>query len=311
MLWIACAAAFVLNAVQDGPVRVSIEAKRLNPSEPMPVRFTIENTGESAVDIEAPADWCAGLEIRDAKDKLVKEAAPAESHDKVRIEGRAFVGRTVDISPALRGKTFDEGVFRFVWRHGGAASAPLSVVVVRDYGVKIETNVGDISLEVYPESAPLNVLHFLGLVREGFYDGKIFTRVVPGFVMQGGNLRADGGSESPRRVKAEFNDRKHMFGTVAMARRPADPDSAETDFYICFKEQPSLDGNYTIIGQVIDGDAVVREIEKVRTDHNPCKGCGERVPPEITSHCGAHHSDRPEIDIVMKKVTLTERKRQP
>ncbi len=130
----------------------------------------------------------------------------------------------------------------------------------------IKTPKGDIRIEFFPNDAPNHVAAFIELARKGFYDGTKFHRVVPGFVVQGGDplSKADDpmvGTGGPGyRLKAEFNARKHLDGTLAMARS-ADPDSAGSQFYICLGPQPALDGQYTVFGQVIGGMDVVRAIE--------------------------------------------------
>ncbi|HWP35542.1 MAG TPA: peptidylprolyl isomerase [Thermodesulfobacteriota bacterium] len=116
-----------------------------------------------------------------------------------------------------------------------------------------------IVIELYPDVAPRTVENFLALVRRGFYDGLTFHRVVPGFVVQGGDPNGDGTGGPGYAIKAEFNARKHVTGTVAMARA-AHPDSAGSQFYICLAPQPSLDGKYTVFGQVIEGMDVVQRI---------------------------------------------------
>lgn len=130
----------------------------------------------------------------------------------------------------------------------------------------IKTPKGDIRIEFFPNDAPNHVAAFVELARKGFYDSTKFHRVVPGFVVQGGDplSKADDpmvGTGGPGyRLKAEFNARKHLDGTLAMARS-ADPDSAGSQFYICLGPQPALDGQYTVFGQVIGGIDVVRAIE--------------------------------------------------
>jgi len=133
---------------------------------------------------------------------------------------------------------------------GHAAAAPVAV---------IETNKGRIVCEFYPQDAPKTVENFIALANKQFYDGLKFHRVVPGFVIQGGDPKGDGTGGPGYQVKAEFNSRKHLVGTVAMARA-AHPDSAGSQFYICLGAQPSLDGKYTVFGQVIEGLDVVRQI---------------------------------------------------
>ena len=122
-------------------------------------------------------------------------------------------------------------------------------------------NGGKIVIKFYPKDAPNTVDNFIKLAQKGFYDGLTFHRVVPGFVVQGGDPRGDGTGGPGYKIKAEFNSRKHLEGTVAMARS-ADPDSAGSQFYICLAPQPFLDGKYTVFGQVIKGMDVVHKIAK-------------------------------------------------
>ncbi len=118
--------------------------------------------------------------------------------------------------------------------------------------VNIELDSGTVKMELYPDVAPETVKSFKKLVSEGFYDGLTFHRVIPGFMAQGGCPDGTGMGGPGFTLKAEFNDTKHERGTVAMART-ADPDSAGSQFYICFAPQPHLDGQYTVFGKVIEG----------------------------------------------------------
>lgn len=138
----------------------------------------------------------------------------------------------------------------------------------------IETSKGTIKLEFYPADAPNTVASFIELADSGFYNGLKFHRVVPNFVAQGGDpLTRDLSVEQVRAgvggagtggpgwtQKAEFNSRKHETGTLAMARA-REVDSAGSQFYICLAPQPSLDGQYTVFGQVTEGMDVVQAIE--------------------------------------------------
>jgi peptidyl-prolyl cis-trans isomerase B (cyclophilin B) len=130
----------------------------------------------------------------------------------------------------------------------------------------IHTNLGDITLQFFPELAPNHVDNFLDLAAKGFYDGTIFHRVVPNFVIQGGdpNSRSDDKSRHGMggpgyRLKAEFNKQAHKRGILSMARS-ADPDSAGSQFFICVKKAPFLDGKYTVFGEVTEGMDVVDKI---------------------------------------------------
>lgn len=124
--------------------------------------------------------------------------------------------------------------------------------------IVIETPYGPVTIETYPDAAPKTVARITALIRQGFYDGLTFHRVVPGFVVQGGDPTGTGRGGSGQTLPAEFNDHKHVLGTVAMARAQ-DPNSADSQFYISLDRNPHLDGQYTVFGQVIDGiDAVLQ-----------------------------------------------------
>lgn len=129
----------------------------------------------------------------------------------------------------------------------------------------ITTPKGVIKFEFYADDAPNTVAAFIERTDEGFYDGTKFHRVEPGFVIQGGDplSKTDDpmvGTGGPGyQLKAEFNDRSHLDGTVAMARSQ-DPDSAGSQFYICLGPQPFLDNQYTVFGQVTEGMDIVRQI---------------------------------------------------
>ena len=115
--------------------------------------------------------------------------------------------------------------------------------------VILATNEGVIKFKFYPNEAPLTVKRYIELVNQGFYNGLVFHRVVAGFVVQTGDPQGTGSGGSGQKLKAEFSARHHVEGTVAMARA-ADPDSADSQFYITLAPQPHLDRSYTVFGQV-------------------------------------------------------------
>jgi peptidylprolyl isomerase/peptidyl-prolyl cis-trans isomerase B (cyclophilin B) len=119
---------------------------------------------------------------------------------------------------------------------------------------------GEVRIELFPEDAPKTVESFISLSKKGFYNGLTFHRVIAGFMAQGGDPRGDGTGGPGYTLKAEFNERKHVRGTVAMARA-AHPDSAGSQFYICFAPAPHLDRQYTVFGQVVKGMEVVDQIK--------------------------------------------------
>jgi cyclophilin family peptidyl-prolyl cis-trans isomerase len=124
---------------------------------------------------------------------------------------------------------------------------------------RIATDKGDIVFKFYPHDAPQHSAAFIKLARAGFYDGLTFHRVEPGFVIQGGDPSGNGTGGPGYQIDAEFNDNKHIKGTVAMARS-SNPNSAGSQFYICLDEASFLNKQYTVFGHVIEGQSVVDAI---------------------------------------------------
>lgn len=129
---------------------------------------------------------------------------------------------------------------------------------------------GTIKLELYPEYAPITVQNFIDLVQKGFYNGLTFHRIIPGFMIQGGDPRGTGSGGPGYTIKGEFlsngvnNPLKHERGVISMART-MDPDSAGSQFFIMHEDAPHLDGQYAAFGKVIEGMETVDEIANVRT----------------------------------------------
>lgn len=125
--------------------------------------------------------------------------------------------------------------------------------------VVIETKFGNMELKFFPELAPNHVDNFIGLAKKGFYNGTVFHRVIPGFMIQGGDPSGNGTGGPGYAVKAEFGGKPHKRGIVSMARS-ADPDSAGSQFFICVADSPWLDGKYTVFGEVVLGMDVADKI---------------------------------------------------
>jgi peptidyl-prolyl cis-trans isomerase B (cyclophilin B) len=154
--------------------------------------------------------------------------------------------------------------------------------------VTIEMENGNkIKVELYPEVAPETVKNFVSLVGKGFYDGIIFHRVIPGFMIQGGDPKGNGTGGCGYSIKGEFtangfkNDLKHTKGVISMART-ADPNSAGSQFFLMAADSPHLDGQYASFGRVIEGIEEVDRIVNVKRDYR----------------------DKPHEDQRMKKVTV-------
>lgn len=132
---------------------------------------------------------------------------------------------------------------------------------MKQTGVITLDNGQEIRLEFYPADAPKTVENFVTLAKKGFYDNLSFHRVVPDFVVQGGCPKGNGTGGPGYTIPAEFNTQKHVRGTVAMARSQH-PDSAGSQFYICYGPTPHLDGNYTVFGKVTSGMEHVDRIKQ-------------------------------------------------
>jgi peptidylprolyl isomerase/peptidyl-prolyl cis-trans isomerase B (cyclophilin B) len=132
---------------------------------------------------------------------------------------------------------------------------------VKQTGVITLEKGGEIRLEFFPADAPKTVENFVTLAKKGFYNGLNFHRVVSDFVVQGGCPKGNGTGGPGYTIKAEFNKQKHVRGTLAMARSQ-DPDSAGSQFYICYGNTPHLDGQYTVFGKVVSGMELVDRIKQ-------------------------------------------------
>ena len=125
----------------------------------------------------------------------------------------------------------------------------------------LKTKDGDVVIEMFADVAPNHVARIKELVRQGFYNGLKFHRVIEGFMAQAGCPRGDGTGGSGKKLKAEFNKIRHQRGIVSMARA-MNPDSADSQFFICYADCPWLDGQYTVWGEVVSGMEYIDALKK-------------------------------------------------
>ncbi len=133
--------------------------------------------------------------------------------------------------------------------------------------IAIETDFGTMKLELFHDLAPGHADSMLARAKDGFYKGLIFHRILDGFMIQGGDPQGTGMGGAPYNLKAEFSDVPHIDGTLSMARAQS-PNSASSQFFICLGRQASLDGKYTVFGQVMEGMDVLHKIGKVPCEMN-------------------------------------------
>ena len=134
----------------------------------------------------------------------------------------------------------------------------------------LETSKGPVTIEMRPDLAPGHVTRIKELVREGFYDGIVFHRVIDGFMAQTGCPHGTGTGGSGKKLKAEFSKEKHVRGTVSMARAQS-PDSGDSQFFICFADAPFLNGQYSVWGEVTAGMENVDKIKRGEPVKDPDK----------------------------------------
>jgi peptidylprolyl isomerase len=141
----------------------------------------------------------------------------------------------------------------------------------------LDLETGPVTIRLRPDLAPEHVNRIKELAREGFYDGVVFHRVIPGFMAQGGDPsgRGSGGSSKPN-LKAEFSREPHVRGVCSMARTN-DPNSANSQFFICFDDSTFLDGQYTVWGEVVEGMEHVDALPKGEPPRAPGKIVSARV----------------------------------
>jgi peptidylprolyl isomerase len=140
----------------------------------------------------------------------------------------------------------------------------------------LETTQGPVVIELLPDLAPKHVERIVELAGQGFYDGVVFHRVIDGFMAQTGDPTGTGTGGSGKKLKAEFSNEPHVRGVVSMARAQS-PDSADSQFFICFDDATFLDGKYTVWGRVTSGMENVDKIKRGEPVKNPDKILSARV----------------------------------
>jgi peptidylprolyl isomerase len=146
----------------------------------------------------------------------------------------------------------------------------------------LETTKGTVKIAMRPDLAPNHVARIKELAREGFYNGVPFHRVIEGFMAQTGDPTGTGTGGSGKKLKAEFSAEKHVRGTTSMARA-ANPDSGDSQFYICFADSPWLDNQYTVWGKVVEGMENVDQIKRGEPVRDPDKIVSARMEADAAA----------------------------
>jgi peptidyl-prolyl cis-trans isomerase B (cyclophilin B) len=267
------------------PLQTRLEAVQAlcQPDGPIRLRFTLVNRSDEPVDVPLdtplsatdgvalPLSLAFGVGERRALSLAYNEESPQElpalplpisppdAPRTLRLAAHGAVGAEIDLRPYHPAVRY-AGSYRAEWRplegRLGVVTAEFRVEPRKD--VILVTDLGKVTFVLDYEHAPRNVESFLDLVRQGFYDGKTLHRVIPGFIIQGGCPKGDGTGIRPdgKLLPAEFHNLPFDAGTLAMAHKPRDPNSASCQFFIGLARRPELDGQYTVIGQASDAESL-------------------------------------------------------
>jgi cyclophilin family peptidyl-prolyl cis-trans isomerase len=278
------------------PLRIEVQPEKVRYPPESPVRVRLILANESDDTIEVPLDTAVTadcvtlpspivfgpLERRalsiltpgDPPESIPPTGSIVESANvatSLKLGPRTVLGASIDLR-TLTDTAAYPGSYRLEWRpfdgRYGTASAPIRIES-RKQAILV-TDLGKVTFDLAYDRAPLNVENFLELVEGGFYNGKSFHRVIPGFVAQGGCPKGDGTGLRPdgRTVPAELSETPVDIGTLMMARKPSDVNSASCQFIIALAREPKLDGQYTIIGQARDQESIrtLQALAAVPTD---------------------------------------------
>jgi cyclophilin family peptidyl-prolyl cis-trans isomerase len=287
----------------DEPLRAEIRGVQAiyDPGQPMHVRFALINHSDATVEIplthppEAndgivlPNELIVGssdepalyVTYEDEKPVAIRgdSSPPQESADTVlRLAAHGSVGGEVDLRELYRRIRY-RGVYRLEWRPlgGRVGTASVKFRVEPPQDAVISTDYGNITFSLMYDKAPLNVENFLELAREGFYDRKKLHRIIAGYLIQGGCPHGNGNGIRPdgKLILAEFHPTPFELGTLAMARKRNDPNSASCQFFITLARAEELDGQYTVIGQARDEESLrtLQQLASLSTDekHRPLR----------------------------------------
>jgi len=291
--WVVAASAQDPSGEAPDPIRslraeATIQRRLFSPSQPIPVRFTLFNPTTEAIElpvtregddqdvITLPRSVIIGTSQQPAlfisyesEKPVAVQTNPGGDTDArpgvLRLAPRASVGAEIDLNPVYRLLRYS-GSYQLEWQPlgGRVAAVSLSFRVEPRKDADLITDYGKITFSLMYDKAPRNVENFLELARQRFYEGKTIHRIIPGFIIQGGSPDGSGTGFRPdgKFVPAEFHDIPFEPGTLAMARKPSDPDSASCQFFISLARLPELDGKYTVIGQA-RGEESFRTLQKL------------------------------------------------
>jgi len=268
--------------------------------DPLPVAMTVKNVSDSTVDNSKEIDLLGGMRVEDARGSKLKPAAGVTSliTQPGALEKSAFFGRIImanEIFPGLQ----KAGNYKLSWKGEGVSSNDLILHVVerydpkKDYSARIETDFGPIVIHFNKATAPRHIRNFIDLVRQGFYNGNQFHRILPGTAIVGGSPTGDSGAGAGYNLDPEFSDIPVPAGTVIQVRnRDTGSMDSGSHFMITAIGKPDMRGRVTVLGHVVEGLDTVKTICQVPTLREA------DAPPGVPA--------RPVKPILIRKITLSE-----
>ncbi|MFQ5768349.1 MAG: peptidylprolyl isomerase [Acidobacteriota bacterium] len=278
-------------------VFLEIRGLHYDVGDPVRVRVTIRNDGGEVVDNPLPDPLIRGFQLTTADGKNLKPSGKIKATPALRparLGPGAYFGQVIDVAPLFPALA-DKGKYTLSYKAGPIAADDVTLNIIppyhedSQYTATMETSLGNLTIQLFPDIAPVTVRNFVDLSRQGFYDGLTFHYVRRGNIIMGGDPRGDGTGGSGVTIPPEFNDKKHLTGSVGMVRK-MDPASASSQFYICLSPQPERDGLFTLFGQVVEGLDTLKTMGEVPTT-------GQKTRPYY----------KPLEPLVIKTIKITEK----
>lgn len=256
-----------------GHLVLEVQGLHYDAGDPVNVRITARNDGTAEVANPLSDPLPQGFRLRDKAGVSHPPTSPGEASPTrrpARLAPGAYFGQVIDLArhfPILK----QTGKYELSYAANGVASDPVQVNVIPEfneestYTATIKTRLGSMTLDLYLKDAPAHVQNFVDLARQGFYDGLTIHYIRPGEMIATGDPRGNGSGGSGFMVPPEFNERKHLAGTVGMVRLPAPANSGSSQFYICLAPLPERDGKFSVFGQVAEGLPVLQKIAQTPT----------------------------------------------
>ena len=245
--------------------------------EPLNVRVAISNNGASEASNPVKGSLFGGFSVADSQGKRLEPQGKPEAQEPSRpakLAPNAFYGGVVDLSqmyPQLRSK----GRFSIRWSSDGVASDEVVVTVIpkfdpsKDYIARVETEQGAFAIELLKRTAPIAVKAFVDLANAGFYDGLLLHEARADQVVGGGDPTGTGGGQAPLLYPAELAAIPVVVGSVLLKPAGLAPPANSSQFVIALRPEPGWIGQFTVVGQVVDGLEIVRKISNVATSDKP------------------------------------------